>query len=202
MKQLTDKQKKIIAIVVAILAVIHFGPRYLYMFLPAGAHAEQAKPSPAHYAPALPPTPPPAPVSPEAAAAGKYGGVWIGDALMPDQNRCKIQLEIRLSDDMPKKLKGYEQKSCMPLQPLAGGKLARGSIADVIRATSPVSAVMTGTALEGGVSFTVDQTIGTPGDGCSLSGFSITDFGSGQVWAQWQEGTCPTGKMLLRKARG
>jgi len=202
MKQLTDKQKKIIAIVVAILAVIHFGPRYLHMFIPTDAHADQGKTSAAHYAPIAPPTAPLPPPSPEAVAAGKYGGIWIGDELMPDQNRCKIQLEIRLSDDLPKKLKGYEQKSCMPLQPLAGGKLARGSIADVIRATSPVSAVMTGTAQDGGVSFTVDQTIGTTGDGCSLSGFSITDFGSGQVMAQWQEGTCPAGKMLLRKARG
>jgi hypothetical protein len=198
MKQLTDKQKLIAGAVVLFIALVHFGPEYLRMFVPTGAHAASAKPSPVRYA--LPPVPAPAPQAPEMAAETKYGGVWLGNELMPDQNRCNIRLEIRVGDD--KKLKGFEQKSCVPLQPLAGGKLAHGSIADIIRSTSPVSAVMTGSLQDSGISFTVDQNIGTPPDGCALSGFSVTDFGSGQLMAEWQEGTCPAGKMLLRKTRG
>ena len=60
---------------------------------------------------------------------------------MPDQNRCGIRLEIRLSDDSPKKLKGYESKTCIPVQPLAGGKVVRGNIAGISarRARSPPS---------------------------------------------------------------
>jgi len=122
---------------------------------------------------------------------------------MPDsQYRCTIRLEIRLSEDLPRKLKGYESKSCVPVQPFAGGKLRKDTVAELIRATSPVSAVMTGSAQEGGLRFTIDQTIGTSGDGCELSGFTTTDVGLGQVMAQWQEGRCPAGKMLLRKIRG
>jgi hypothetical protein len=126
---------------------------------------------------------------------------------MPDQNRCNIRLEIRLSHDLPRKLMGYESKSCVPVQPLAAGKLSKGSIADVIKATSPVSAVLTGTAQEGGITFTVEQTIGTPYDGCGITSMTITDFAQGQVRVQWQSESapqppCPAGKMLLRKARG
>jgi hypothetical protein len=209
MQPLTDKQKKGLWIIAGVLVFIHF-------FLPGivntvrhaftpNAPAVVQKPSPAHAAPVPPPAPPP---SPEVIAAAKYGGVWAGDELMPDQNRCGLRLEIRLSDDVPKKLKGYESKTCIPVQPLAGGTGARGKrIGDLIRDTSPVSAVMTGTPTEEGITFTVDSVIGTPYDGCSLTSMTITDFGQGQVQAQWQSQSlpqtpCPDNKMLLRKARG
>lgn len=208
MIQLTDKQKKAAWIVAGVLVFIHF-------FLPGiassmrhafthNAPAVLPKPSPMRTAPVPPPTPPP---SPEALAAGKYGGVWAGDELMPDQNRCGIRLEIRLSDDMPKKLKGYESKTCIPVQPLAGGKGARGNIAGIIRETAPLSAVLTGTPSGEGITFTVDSIIGTPYDGCNLIGMTITGFGQGQVQAQWQsqsspQAPCPDNRMLLKKARG
>jgi hypothetical protein len=197
---LTDKQKKGLMIAGLVLVLIHFAPRFLNMFNPLAGHAAAAKPSPVRYAPAPAPLPPPPPPSPEAIALARYAGVWGGDGMI-DQNRCTVRLEIRLNDDLPKKLKGYEQKSCVPLQPFAGGKLTRGSIADAMRDTATVSAVMTGKTQEGGMNFSVDQVIGYP-DKCPLTAFSITDFGSGLVMAQWQEGTCPAGKMVLRKARG
>jgi hypothetical protein len=203
MKPLTDQQKKWAWIAGAILLTVHFAPNVInavHHAFTSPAPAVLHKPSPMQSVPpTLPPSPPP---SPQAIVAVKYGGIWAGDALMPDQSRCTIRLEIRLSDEVPQKLKGYESKSCVPLQPLAGGRLSKGSIADVIRATSPVSAVMTGSAHQGGIRFSVDQTIGTAGDGCVLTSFTITDFGQGQVQAEWQESTCPSGRMLLRKARG
>ena len=208
MKPLTEQQKKYLWIAAGVLAFIHF-------FLPGivntvrhafthNAPAVVQKPSPYQIVPAPPPAPPP---SPEAIAATKYSGVWIGSDLMPDQNRCNIRLEIRLSDDLPRKLKGYESKSCVPVQPFAGGKLSKGSIADVIRETSPVSAVMTGTPTGEGITFTVDSLIGTPYDGCSLTGMTIIDFGQAQVQAQWQsqsspQAPCPDNRMLLKKAKG
>jgi hypothetical protein len=201
MPQLTEKQKKIAWAIAALLIVIHLAmPRIMSLLHPAEVHSAIAKPSPYRFAPT--PSPPAPPPSPESVAAAKYAGIWVGNALMPDQNRCNIRLEIRLSDGLPKKLKGYESKSCAPVQPFAGGRIKKDSIADIMRITAPVSSVLTGAVQEEGLTFTVDQNIGTPGDGCSLSAFTITDFGSGQVMAQWQEGTCPAGKMLLTKARG
>lgn len=207
--QLTDKQKKTAWIVGAVILLVHFLPNIIgaiertYFSFVHPAPAVVQKPSPVHAAPVAPPPPPP---SPEVVAAGKYGGIWGGDALMPDQNRCGIRLEIRLSDDVPKKLKGYESKTCIPVQPLAGGRGARGNVPTLIRETSPVSAVMTGTLVDGGIRFTVDQIIGTPYDGCTLIGMTLTDFGQGQAQAQWQsqsspQAPCPDNRMLLTKAR-
>jgi hypothetical protein len=203
--KLTDKHKKWIWLGAGALAAIHFGPSLVTNVVSAFSPppAVYQKPSPARPAPVAPAVlPPAAPPSPEAAAEGKYPGIWAGNALMPDQNRCSIKLEIRLSDDLPKRLKGYESESCLPVQPLAGGKLNKGSVADIIRETAPVSAVMTGTPWEGGLTFSIDQTIGSTGP-CPLTGFSLTDFGEGQVIAQLQEGVCgPGNKMVLKKIRG
>ncbi len=210
--QLTDKQKKAAWIVGAVILIVHFLPNILgavertYFSFVHPVPAVVQKPSPVHVTPVAPPPAPPP--SPEAAAASKYGGIWGGNALMPDQNRCTIKLEIRLSDDLPKKLKGYESKSCFPVQPFAGGKGVRGqTIEKIVRDTAPVSAVMTGSPVEGGMKFTVDSLIGTPYDGCRLVGMTLTDFGKGQLQAEWESQSapqtpCPAGNMLLQKARG
>jgi len=209
--QLTDKQKKTAWIVGAVILFVHFLPNIIgavertYFSFVHSAPAVVQKPSPVHVAPVMPPPPPP---SPEVMAVGKYGGIWGGNALMPDQNRCTIKLEIRLSDELPKKLKGFESKTCIPVQPFAGGKGVRGqTMGDVMRETAPVSAVMTGSPVEGGVKFTVDSLIGAPYDGCSLVSMTLIDFGPGQAQVQWQSQSspqtpCPVGRMLLQKARG
>lgn len=201
MKKLTEKQKKALWIVAAILVLIHFAPRIMSIIQPAGSHAAPAKPSPVRLAPVVPiPVAQPA-ATPEAAAEAKYAdSVWMGNALTPDQIRCSIKLEIR-RDDLSKKLKGYESESCLPLQPLAGGKLAKGSVADIIRETAPVSAVLTGTPSEGGLSFTVDQTVGSNNE-ADLTAFSIVDFGQGQVIAKYQKGKGEPQTMVLKKVRG
>ncbi|HTV53591.1 MAG TPA: hypothetical protein VMI06_01610 [Terriglobia bacterium] len=202
MKQLTDKQKKAIWIVAGVLLFAHFIlPRVINLF--HDSHPAQAKPSAAHLAP----VPPPPALSPEEVAANKYGGIWQGNELMPDQDRCAIKIEIRLSDDLPRRLKGFESKTCMPVQPLFGGKGARGRVADVIRETAPVSAVLTGTSTSDGIRFTVDSLIGTPYDGCNLTGMTLTAFGQGKMQAQWQSQSspqtpCPDNRMLLSKVRG
>jgi len=205
MKPLTDKQKKYLWIAAGALAVIHFAPGILMQVRQAFAPlAVLAKPSPVR--PALQQAPPPAPPAPEIIAAAKYGGVWMGDGItpLPDMDRCNLKLEIRLSDDLPKKLKGYASKSCVPLQGLQHrGPVVKGLVRNMIEQSTPASVIMTGTPQEGGISFAVDQAIGTEINGCSLSTLSITDFGLGQVAAQWQEtkqeGTCQPGKMMLRK---
>jgi hypothetical protein len=203
MQKLTEKQKKTIAVIILVLAGVHFGPKYVNQFASSVRAAKSAPTRDEHAQPTqqapspLPPPPPP----PEVAALSKYGGVWVGSELSTDQDRCDIRLEIRVGDD--KKLKGYESKNCIPLQPLAGGRPTKGTVADLIRETAPVSAVMTGTPHDGGISFTVDRTIGAPTDGCGdLSAFTMTDFGEGQAQAEFQEGKCPATRMLLRKAKG
>jgi len=200
MKPLTEKQKKYVWIAVAVLAVIHFAPgilmraRQTFAFRPP---AVLAKPSPTR-----PAQPPPAPPASEVIAATKYGGIWMGDTITPDMNRCDLKLEVRLSD--AKKLKGYVSKSCVSLQALQHrGPAVNGYLKNMIDHAGPSSVIMTGVPAETGINFTTDQAIGSEMNGCSLSALSITDFGLGQVAAQWEEkkpeGTCTPGKMMLRK---
>jgi len=201
MKQLTDQQKKYLWIAAAVLVFIHFLPRFINMFHPSAGHAATAKQSAAHYAPAPPPpTPPPAP---EILAANKYGGMWAGDTLQPDGDRCAVHLEIRLNDDLPKKLKGYSSIRCMPLQILVRGPISRGQANETVSDyAQPATAVMTATPQGSGLTFTIDQPASPASNGCTITGFSFVDFGQGQVMADWQEGTCKPGRMLLRKAKG
>jgi hypothetical protein len=197
MNKPTDRQKKIAFIVVAILLIIHFAPQFIHQF---SSQAHAGKSSPVHPVP-IPPPPPPPP--PEVVAAAKYGGIWDGDTLRADGDRCAVHLEIRLSDDLPKKLKGYSTVRCMPLQTLARGPVSRGRVNEMVRDyATPASAVMTGTPQAGGLTFSIDQTVSPASNGCAITGFGLVDFGQGQVMVEWQEGACPAGKMLLRKARG
>lgn len=194
MKQLTEKQKKTIWIAAGALVVLHFFlPRILSLFHSHPQQAVQSKPSPLRIAPPSPPPP-----SPETLAAIKYS-VWLGETITPDENKCSLKLEIRLDDELPKKLKGYASKSCVPLQGIARGPITRGVLQTMIRNAAPSSVIMTGVPQPTGISFTTDQAIGTEMSGCTLSALSITDFGNGQVAAQWQEGTCTPGRMMLFK---
>lgn len=201
MKQLTDQQKKYLWIAAGVLICIHFLlPRFLNLIHPNAGHAAIARPSPAHYAQA--PAPPP-PLAPEIAAANKYGGVWDGDTLQPDGDRCAVHLEIRLNDESPKKLKGYSTVRCMPLQTLARGPVSRGQANEMVRDyAQPASATMTASPRASGLIFTIDPSALPASNGCAITGFSLMDFGQGQVMAQWQEGTCQPGRILLRKTRG
>jgi hypothetical protein len=202
MKPLTEKQKKYLWIAAGVLAAVHFAPGILMRARSAFAHpAVLQKPSPVR--PALQQAPP-APPDPAVVAFARYGGVWMGDTITPDMNRCSLKLEIRLSDELPKELKGYASKSCVPLQGLVHrGPVTNGIVRNMIDESAPASVIMTGTPQESGITFTTDQAIGTEINDCSLSTLSITDFGQGQVAAQWQEtkqeSPCPPGKMMLRK---
>jgi hypothetical protein len=129
--------------------------------------------------------------------------VWVGDTITPDLNRCGVHLEVKLSDDTPRKLKGYLMHRCASMEGLKHEGPTRAAIDRMIRdQTQPDSIVMTGTPAAEGISFAVDQTLSISAGKCGpMSSFNITDFGSGQVMAQWQEGSCDPTRMLLKRGR-
>jgi len=197
MKPLTDKQKKIAWVVAAVLAIVHFGPRYVAGLLPT--HAAVAKPSPVRPMPVrAAPVTPAAPSLAEAEEA-QYLGVWAGQSLMEDRSTCRISLRVVKSTDDPTKVTGYETKVCMPTAALQGGRIAKESIPQLIRAASPVSSVLSGTPGKDGLTFSVDRVVGTQPGACPLTNFALVGFGPGQLQAQWQEGKCDSGQMLLIK---
>ena len=85
--------------------------------------------------------------------------------------------------------------------PLMAGFVRRGtsSPSPILNQMSPISAVLSGTAKDGTLTFTVEKTIQKSANGCALTGFTLTPFGTDQLAAEWQEGTCDGGQMLLKK---
>jgi hypothetical protein len=64
----------------------------------------------------------------------------------------------------------------------------------------PDAAILTGTMQDGAIHFKTDKNIGTDINGCSVSAFTLTPFGSNRLAAEWQAGSCEGGHMVLAKA--
>jgi hypothetical protein len=201
MKPLTPQQKKAGWIIAGILVSVHFAPGIINSVRQEFHHAKApaiVKPDARIFAPAPSPAPVPAPVNPQLQYV-RFVGIWMGSELTPDQYMCNIKLEVRPSDEDISKVTGFETRSCIPSLLLHAKPK---SVEEVLKAASPLSATMTGSLNDGDLTFRVDKTMGTPLGGCSLSSYSVSPFGEGQVMAQWQEGSCKSGQMLLHKTRG
>ena len=199
MKQLTDKQKKYIGAAVAIVLFVHlFGAKtvtFIRSTIAAHQTAPIPKPSPLH--PAVVPAPATAPAQPQVnkQLMDYYSGIWTAHAL-PNQkgNACDFRLEMRVDPEQPDKIMGYLTKTCFP----AVGVQHR-SAATLANDISPVSSIMIGTIDRDYIVFAIDQTDGThPGD-CPLTEFSTRVFGIGGLNAEWKDGTCESGSVLLTK---
>jgi hypothetical protein len=202
MKQLTDKQKKYIGVAVAVLLFVHLFGAKVVTFVRSTIAAHQTapipKPSPLH--PAVMPAPATASAQPQVnkQLMDYYSGIWTAHVL-PNQegNACDFRLEMRVNPEQPDKLMGYLTKTCFP----AVGVQHR-SAATLANDISPVSSIMIGTIDRDYIVFAIDQTDGThPGD-CPLTEFSTRVFGLGGLNAEWKDGTCDSGSVLLTKARG
>jgi len=148
------------------------------------AAAKAAKPLP-------PPANAPAPFDSEL-------GTWQGIAPLP-VGLCNLKFELRRKESEPGHFAGFPVLSCTPF-PLGTPSEVRSAMQQgMIAQMSPISAVLTGTASNGGIQFTVDKVLGTTANGCALTGFSVTPFGKDQIAAEWQEGTCPGGRVLLKR---
>jgi len=202
---LTDKQKKALWITALVLAVIHFAPHIVFYARQAFApHAPAyTKPSPmrpmAQQAGQSSPSAAPAP--PVSINASRFLGVWTGSQLLPSQDTCKERLEVRMSEDKPGFFTGSETRACSPALFALPGRVAQQKMPGIIRQMEPVSAELTGSMEGGAITFHVDKVIGIPWDGCTLTGYSISSFGQQQIAAQWQEGTCPPGQLILMRAQ-
>ena len=201
MKQLTDKQKKYIGVAVAILLFIHLFGAKAVTFVKTTIAAHQtpaiAKPSPLRPMP-----PPPAATLPTLPVAtvnkqlmDYYSGIWTAH-MLPNQkgNACDFRLEMRVNPEQPDKLMGYLTKICFP----AVGVQHR-SAATIANDIAPVSAVMIGTIDRDFIIFSIDQTDGTHLGDCPLTEFSTRVFGLGGLNAEWKDGTCESGSVLLTK---
>ena len=176
------------------LAALYFGPRFI------------------HKAP-LPAPPPPPAKSPErvqrpvpattlglSAPLDATSGVWQGFGNVPSLGLCNLKLELRRNALEPEHVSGFPVLFCVPAATGPGLRLGQNP---VFAQMTPASAVLSGTAKDGAITFTVDKVIGRTIDGCAFTSFTVTPFGADQISAEWQEGDCGTGQragqILLRR---
>jgi hypothetical protein len=192
---LNDKQKTYLRIGIAALVFFYIAPRIIGLYLQhqaiqrAAFAAAHAKPSPM-----IPKAPQPLIAPPPVQIAmGRYEGAGVELT-----RQCKINLELRAGENGT--YLGYVTMMCFePPHIIPGKPVSRQNpIMEAARQMTPASAIMTGNVKNGDLVFTVDKSIGTLGDGCPITGtFTVTTFGLGKVMAQWQEGTCQGGQLIL-----
>jgi hypothetical protein len=199
--QITDKQRRFAWIGGALVAIYFAAPWIINTVRNASTptQAAVAKPSAAHIAP-LPPAPPPPPISPEDALnaqAAKMMGDWSGGGLIPARGLCKVGLQIKPDPLKPGSYSGYSTTSCNPAFAMVG-RSRQEMTQKVLTGITPVSLIMSGSAVKGEIHFQIDKAVGLSAD-CPITGFSATPFGE-QVMAQWQAGeTCQGGQMILNR---
>ena len=154
--------------------------------LPAGA-----APLPApHPAAAVAPKPP--------APFAKLAGIWRGQAAIEGRGICGLRFE--LTPKTPDTFSGYSSFSCANTAPLMAAKNRKNQKEALLNRMDPDSAILTGTLQDGAIHFRADKNIGTDINGCSVSSFTLTPFGSNRLAAEWQAGSCQGGHMVLVKA--
>jgi len=175
---------------------------------------QQAKPKPATPAskPSAPlagaaPLPAPNPAAGKTTAVAtpqppapfaKLAGIWRGRAAIEGRGICGLRFE--LTPKTPDTFSGYSSFACDNTAPLMSAKNRKNQKAALLNRMDPDSAILTGTLQDGAIHFRADKNIGADINGCSVTAFTLTPFGSNRLAAEWQAGSCQGGHMELAKA--
>ena len=210
LKKLTPKQTKIAWIVTGILILLHFAPAVLHTVIAAAtSHKETAayrKPSPS--------VPSPVPVLAVVPANGMFPdarlstfvGIWQANQFMPNGDHCNVRLEIRQAVSNPvtqsAMVSGFDTRTCLSSDLMKGGNMAATNMEQFRRETSPVSTSMMGWfADDSDITFQVNKTLGAAPNQCPMTAYTVSPFGTNALAAQWKQGICPGGQIVLQKVR-
>ena len=188
---MTTKQRNFWLAALALAAIVYVGPSFFSSRRIATAPQPEAK-KPKVEAPATPPT-----SAPDAAMFNNLLGTWQGTAPL-FAGMCSMKFELRRKADDPSRFAGFPVLLCVPMLPVPRSLGTNPLLAQM----SPLSAVLSGTAGNSAIQFTVDRVIGKSVSGCAFTSFAVTPFGADQMSAEWQEGSCqeqPSGQILLRR---
>jgi len=131
----------------------------------------------------------------------KMIGVWQGTSVQPNRGICTLRVEIRMSNAVPDGYAGYSTMRCNPsFFTIDKDRRLPNSETLLAAQVEPVSAILSGMGANDAIQFHVDRNIGQYADGCKPTSFTISPFGLQQIAAQWQEGNCRSGDMILRRA--
>jgi hypothetical protein len=191
---MTKKNKTMILICAALLIGAYVG-RNMYLRTMSAAMARQytsqlKKPAPVEKAPD--------PLAAEAAAMGNLSGVWEGRGRVPGpRGLCDLRLELKQNE--PGHYSGYSRFSCISMEPLTNPKDINAAT-NIVNHLNPEAAILTGTVEKGGIHLKTDKAIGTDISGCAVTELTVTPFGATALAAEWLEGTCPGGNLMMQRA--
>jgi hypothetical protein len=212
MNQATDKQKKIVMIIVAVFLgsyVLRYavtsviGFIYAYQMRSAQAAAEN-KPQDGRggsggrgtVADTGPNVKVPGSVAQiDPAFFSRLVGFWDGKGKVEGRGYCDLRIELQ--EPEPGLFAGYPRFSCLDYSPQNDAKLRSGVAAAVAYEPNPNTAVLSGTVENGTLRFKVEKVLGN--NNCAVTSFMLTPSGTNLLGAEWQQQGCPVGKMLLAK---
>jgi hypothetical protein len=125
-------------------------------------------------------------------------GIWDGRGPIKGRGVCFLKLELKQND--PAHYSAYSTFYCMSTEPITNPK-DLNVMTNMLSNMHPDSAILNGTVEKGAMHFHADKTIGTDSNGCAITDLTVTPFGASQVAAEWQEGTCPGGNLMMQRQR-
>jgi hypothetical protein len=193
-----DKKKRNILLICAAILIGSYIARSFVVTYLRMAYAQQQAMRRQQQQPKPKPAPSPSSDAQDGPPIGNLSGVWQGHGRVPGgRGVCDLRVELRQGD--PGKYSGYSRFSCLNNEALTNPK-DTDMMKNFLNHMNPDSAALTGAVEKGAIQFRADKTIGTDINGCAVTEFTVTPFGMNQVAAEWKEGTCIGGSLMLQKA--
>jgi hypothetical protein len=197
--KLTKQQQRTIIICLGVI-VASFVIHYLVTSARDLALRQQAMRSAMERAKAAPrpaPAPPKKPVNPFLTTVNNLQGFWVGRGMLNTRGMCTLKLELR---DVPDSAGHYTDYSTLGCQPIAamfrmgGGRILPQEIRNM---QNPKAVILTGEPQNGAIRFIIENTVVGDAGECATSSFTVTPFGTNRIAADWTEGACRGGQLLL-----
>ena len=150
----------------------------------------QAAPKPA-------PAPPKKFVNPFLTTVNNLHGFWVGRGMLNTRGMCTLKLELEDVPDSPGHYNGYSTLGCQPIPAMFRMGGARITPQDVRNMQNPKALLLTGEPKDNVIVFTINKTVVGEAGACEANSFTVTPFGTNQIAANWTEGACAGGQLLL-----
>ena len=116
----------------------------------------------------------------------------------PDERTGRLHLRLELKQNEPEKYTGFSRFSCINLATPSPQDVNITTMANRVNLDT---AIMQGAVEKGSIRLHSDKTFGMDLNGCAVTDMTVTPFGNGGAVAEWQEGTCPGGNLLMQRTR-
>jgi hypothetical protein len=198
---MTKKQRTTLLIIAAVLLVIYYGPTVILttrqFLLNRELAARQA--SEPRVVQAAPKAEAPKPSTPDPDAApfplSAITGFWQGAGTVPG-HMCTLHLELRENPQAPGHMLGFPSMTCTAFGIDAMRKQA---VSPMLAPFNPTTGIMDGTwdKASMAIKFTVVKSLSS--DNCPFTGLAITPMGTTAITAEWKEGECQSGNIVMQR---